>query len=425
MAVVPGAVAQLDGLYKQTYAKKIEDAVPACAHILKKVPFSRKEIENGSFYNQPVILTQEQGWTYLPAGSTSATLLGNVNMKLANAQLIGNIIAGQAALTVEAAKRATGSGPNAFEDAVGLQMRVLMESGRKRQEVNFLYGESTLALAASSVNSNTHQTVVTIVTSEWAAGFWAGMQNAKFDAYQNDGATIINVTAPYTVVTCNAAARSVTFACTDTTDLAALDTYIAANANKAQFYFTGALLNESYGLKAQLTNTTTLFNISAAAYDLWAGTTYTVPGPGTFSFAQLQKAIGKAVSRGLDEDVTVYVNPQTWANLLTDQAALRMYTNASGTFENGADKIVFMGQNGKIEIVSHIFVKEGDAFIIPFSKISRVGSSPMTFNIPGTDKGRIFIQQSGALSFEYRAFSQETLFVEMPARAVYVNGIVN
>jgi hypothetical protein len=420
----PTYVGALNGLYKQVYAKSIEDAVPAAAHILKRVPFQKKEQIQGLAFNQPVILTQEQGWSYIQAGSATPTLYGSVSMQLQNAQFIGNIIAGQCSLTVEAVKRAVSSAA-AFEDTIGLQMKVMMASGKKRQEINFLYGNTPLALANSSVNSNTHQTVVTIVTSEFAAGFWAGMQNAQFDAFYTANGTQINTSNAYSVVTSNATALSVTFNNPNTTDLAALDTACASAGGAVGFYFYNAYGNESNGLKAQLTNTGTLFGINAAQYDLWNGNQFTVPSPGVFSFSQLQKAIAVAVGRGLDEDVTVFVNPNTWANLLTDQAALRLYTSASGTFTNGGDKLEFSSQNGKVEIVPHIYIKNGDAFILPMDKVKRIGVAEMSFDIPGMDKGKIFIQNPTSLSFEYRAYSQETIFLELPARGIYVNGIVN
>ena len=291
-------------------------------------------------------------------------------------------------------------------------------------EVNFLYGNTSLALAASSINSNSHQTVVTIKTSEFSAGFWAGMQSATFDAFYSANGTQINSTNAYSVVTSNASANSVTFNNPNTTDLAALDTAIAAAANLVSFYFQGAKGVESDGLKSQLTNTGTLFGIDASKFDLWNGNQYAVPG-GTFSFGQLQKAIAIAVGRGLDQEVDVYVNPNTWANLLTDQAALRLYTSAPGTFENGGDKLTFMSQNGKVNIIPHIYVKNGDAFILPMSHVKRIGVAEMSYDIPGMDKGRIFIQNPTSLSFEYRAYSQETIFLELPARGVYVSGIVN
>ena len=301
-------------------------------------------------------------------------------------------------------------------------MEVMMESGKKRQEMNRLYGQTTIALVNANAHLSATQTRLTITKSEWAAGFWAGMQNARFDAYENDGATQLNTTGSLNVVTSNAAQTTVTFSGASG-DITAVEAYANSNPDKTQLYFYDALGNESPGVKAQLVNSGTLFGISGAAYDLWNGTQYNANG--ALTFAVLQDAVAAAVARGLDEEVDVDVNPGAWADLLTDQAANRRYVNSGTEFKNGAEVLSFYGQNGPINIIAHIFVKQGDAFILPMSRVKRIGVAEMGFNIPGTEKGTVFIQLQSNLAFEYRCYSQETIFIETPARAVYVNGIVN
>jgi hypothetical protein len=418
---------QLDGLYKQLYASEIENLVPSCALVYNEVSFAAKEQQAGGVFVQPVILSQEQGWSYFAADSSAPTLTGNVDMATKPAQVMGAQMAGQAQLTVEAAKRALAKGPSAFEDAIGLQMRVLKESGVKRLEMNFLYGQSSVAIAATSSNVNSTTTSITIKQSDWAAGFWSGMKNAKFDLYQTGayGAqTKINTNAAVVVSSVNANTRVITVT-GNSTDITAVDAYIAANNNKAEFFFFGAYNVEAAGLKRQLTNTASLFNIDASVYDLWLGNTYSLGSPNALTFAQLQKAVIPAVNRGLDAEVDVLVSPSAWAGLLTDQAALRQYTSSGPSFENGATKLKFQSQNGIMNIRPHLFVKEGDTFIVPMKGLKRFGATDLTFDIPGTDKGRIFIQLPTTMGFEYRCYSHQTLFFGTPAQGVYVNGIVN
>jgi hypothetical protein len=415
----------LTGLYKQVYATSIEDAVPAAAFLLKNVDFVEKEQQNGGFYNQPVILSHEQGWTYGAAGGSATTLNGSVSMTVPNAQIIANPVVGQFTLTYDAAKRATAGGKTAFRDAVGLQMENAMESGQKRQEFNFLYGQTAVALVNTNTSINSTATRLSVKSGEWASGFWAGMQGARFDIYQSDGSTKINTNAPLSVVTSNASQTTVTFSSTSSADITAVNNYVANNANVSQLYFYGAVGNENPGLKAQLTNSGTLFGISAAQYDLWNGTVYDA-GSAAFSMNVMQKAIAVAAAKGLDEEVDVLVNPDTFSDLINDQAALRRYaTSINGTLENGAEKLSFFGQNGKVNIVPHIYVKNGDAFILPIKKLKRVGATKMTFDLPGTLKGQVFIQSATTASFEYRCYAQETIFIDTPARAVYVKNIVN
>lgn len=417
----------LDGIYKTTFAPEIESLVPACAVLYDTIPFAKKELANGSYFIQPVVLSQEQGWTYYASDASAPALSGSVSMATKPAQVMGANMAGQSQLTVEAAERARTKGPSAFDDVIGLQMRNMKESGVKRLEINFLYGQTSLAVAHTSANVSTTSTAITIKLSEWAAGFWSGMKNAKFDLYQSGvygSQTKINANAALVVSTVNTATRVVTVT-GNATDIGAVDTYIAAHNDTAELYFAGAYGVEAAGLKRQLTNQASLFNIDASVYDLWLGNTYSVVSPYIFSFAQMNKAITAAVNRGLDEDIDVLVSPDAWTNLMTDQAALRMYTQGGGTFENGANKLSFAGQSGKITIRPHIFVKQGDAFIVPLGNVKRIGATDLTFNIPGTDGGKVFIQLQSTMAFEYRCYSHQTIFFDTPAKGVYVNTIVN
>ena len=417
----------LDGLYKQIYADKIANLVPACAVIYNEVGFSEKSQELGGFYNQPVILGQEQGFSFFAADTVTPTLTGAVDMTMKNAQVSGSQIAGQSSLTVEAAKRAIAKGPAAFEDAVGLQMRNLKESAVKRLEIQFLYGQTSLATLASRTNVNTTTTTWVVTLSQWSSALWSGLIGAKFDLYQTGtygSQTKVNAVGALTLASVDVATRTLRITGA-AADIAAADTYIAANANLGELYFFGAYNNEQAGLKRQITKTGTLFGIDSAAFDLWRGNTYTLTTPFALTFKEVQKAVAAAVGRGLDEDVTILVNVNTWANLNSDQAALRQYVNSTTTFQNGASELVFMSQNGKLTIKPHLFVKEGDAFVVPMAQLKRIGATDVTFDLPGTDKGRIFIQNPSTLSFEYRCYSNQALFLATPAKAVYINAIVN
>lgn len=418
----------LNGLYKQVYANKLETLIPACSILYKGVQFTPRDKSPGGFYHQPVILGQEQGWSYAAADSATPTLNGNVPIVMQDAQVMGFQVGGQAQITYEAAARAEAGGPRAFESSVGTQMKNLKESGIKRIEFNFLYGQTAVAKIASASGVDAVTTNVTIVLAEWAAGFWSGMIGAKFDLYQTGGygsQTKVNTNGPLSVSKVNTNTRVITLVGV-AADITAVNAYIAANANVAELWFQGAYNAEAAGLKRMLTNTGTLFNINAANFDLWNGNQYTVGGSGALTFAELQKSITTAVNRGLDEDVDVLISPNAWTSLLNDQAALRRYTGGNGpSFENGATKLTFESQNGKISIRPHIFVKQGDAFALPMDNLMRVGATDLTFNIPGSIDGKVFIHQPSLMTYEYRCYSNQALFLSTPAKAVYLSGIVN
>ena len=82
--------------------------------------------------------------------------------------------------------------------------------------------------------------------------------------------------------------------------------------------------------------------------------------------------------------------------MLNDQAALRKYDGSysRNKAENGSESLVFFSQNGEIEIVPSIYVKEGYAYILYAEDWARVGSSDVTFQRPGAD-GRFFRDLEG------------------------------
>jgi hypothetical protein len=352
-------------------------------------------------------------------------------MGMGSAQVPGYQIAGQAQITVEAAKRAVAKGPSAFEDAIGLQMKNIKLSAVKRHEILFLYGQTGLGTFSTAVGVNATTTNVVITLSQWSAALWSGMKNAKIDVYDNGGVYPANTrvgTGSFTVSAVNPTTRQITLTAL-AADITALNAFVTGNPNNGVAFYGGFYGNEMAGLKKQLTNTGVLFNIDAATQDLWKGNSYAVGAPNALTFKELQKAVAVAVARGLDSEVNVYVSVNTWANLNSDQAALRQYTGGgdtnSTTYKNGAQKLSFASQNGVMNIMPHIYVKEGDAFIVAMEDLQRIGATDITFDLPGTGGGEIFIQLPTQLAVEYRLYSNQTLFLSKPARSVYVSGIIN
>jgi hypothetical protein len=248
------------------------------------------------------------------------------------------------------------------------------------------------------------------------------MENAQLDIY--NGVTQANTNAPLVVVAVDSANRKITVT-GNTTDIPALDTLIAANANVLDIYFYGAYGNEMAGLDQIITNSGTMFNINAAAYALWQGNTYGA-GSGALTMGKILSGVAKAVDRGLNEDCTALVNPNSWANVMSDLAALRRYDGSydKNKADNGVQKITFYSQNGKIDIVSHNIIKESECLIFPQKRAKRIGAQDMSFKTPGREE-EIFLQLAGNAGFEIRNYTDQAFFMETPARCVKINAIVN
>jgi hypothetical protein len=54
-------VGNLNGLFKEVYADKLENLIPDGVKVLKEVKFVPKEKQPGNLYHQPVILGMEHG----------------------------------------------------------------------------------------------------------------------------------------------------------------------------------------------------------------------------------------------------------------------------------------------------------------------------------------------------------------------------
>lgn len=422
---MPTTPTELSGLFKEAYGDELINLIPEASKIQKAVPFVEKAKEEGNYYNQPVIVQQEQGFTYGAAGDGAFTLNAAASMATQNAKVQGSQIVLRSSLSLDAAAKASGGGKKAFRDATELMFENMTESFRKRVEIMALYGASTdgIALLASSANVDATNTNVTIKLSEWAAGIWAGLKGASLDAYQSNGTTKINSNAALVVETVNLDTRVIKVSGA-AADISALDTYVGANPNVTKIFFYGAKSKEAAGIDAIVTNAGTLFNISAATYDLWKGVSYSA-GSAALTFGKVIRGLAAAGSRGLDEAVTLWVSPLTWSNLNDDLAALRRYPgNEKGKFVQGAEAIEYFGPTGAVRVEPHLFVKEGHSFAVPVKRMVRPGAVDMTFKIPGLGE-QLFTLLSSQNGYEVRAYTDQAIMCETPGRMVKFTNIVN
>ena len=397
----------LNGLFKEVYADKLENLVPEGTKLMNKVPFASRKKELGSLYHQPVILGLEHGITYAGPTDDAFLLDDAISGVIRDASVQGCQMMLRSRLGIAAASRAATGEPKAFESATKFLVRNMMRSMARRVEAGLFYG----GVGIGEVGALPGGSVITITTAEWAPGIWAGAEKMKVDIYDATSTTLRG-TAEVTAV--NMDTRSITVAAlpggTIATDL---------------LYFKSAQSKECAGIHKILTNTGNLFGISAATYNLWKGNTLAIGG-NPLSFARVQDAIARAVEKGLEDDVTVFVNPRTWSDLLTEQAALRQYDSSykTSTAESGHQEITFYGQNGKVSIVPSTFVKEGYAYVLALEELVRIGSTDVTFKRPDAE-GNFFREIENAAGYELRAYSDQALLCVAPGKNTIISGIVN
>lgn len=416
--------AQLTGLFKEAYGDDVYNLIPDVAKVVKMVPFVQRDKEEGNKYHQPVIVSNEHGVTYAGPSAGAFSLNNSISMTMQDAQVEGSQLLLRSAISYDAAAKASNN-KKAFVKATELLVENMMESITKRLELCVLYGGTGLGIGDSSVNVDATHTTVTFLTATWASGIWAGSEGAQlqFYTYPADALVSSGADSIFSVTAVNTDARTITVEGT-ATGITALDAALASTG-QASAYFYGSHGSEMAGLDKIITNTGTLFNINATTWNLWRANTYSASSA-ALTIGKVLSATAKAVDRGLNEPVTLLCNPKTWSNLNNDLAALRHYDQSYSRrkLDNGTEAISYYGQNGEISVESHNCVKEGEAFILPFKRVRRLGAQDVSFKTPGRGDD-IFTQLANNAGYELRIYTDQAVFLETPARAVKITAIVN
>ena len=414
----------LNGLFKEVYASDLINLIPDESLLVKAIKFQGREHLLGLTYNQPVIVRSEQGFTYSRPDNGAFAISIPSSMKTRNASLGAFQIIENSGISYEAVSRSNNA--NSFKEATALVMQDAMESFGRRIEIALLYGQSATGLGALASATGVSSTVTTLAftTGQWSAGLWTPLEGASLDVYNSSGVAL-NTVGPMIVDSINVTAKTINVSGASA-DITAIDAASAVTGGWVRFYSAGTNgADEAVGLDKILTNTGTLFGIDASVYSLWKANTYAV-GSAALTFAKIQAGVAIAAQRGLSEDVSLYVNPSVWQELSTEQVAFRMMDSSYSAKKsaNGFEALEFYSQNGKITVYAHKYVKEGDAFLIPTDRCVRIGSTEVSFNIPGTDNGTVFIQNPSTAGFTFRLYSAQSLLVEKPASCVKFTGIV-
>lgn len=414
MANFPGSndAATLDGLFKQVYADKLERLIPDGKKLTTKIPFIGRDKQPGAAYNQPVVLGLEHGVTFADSDEGAFELVAPIAGQIKNAVVKGYQLVLRSVLSYQAAARAMGPGDRAFEESTKFLVGNMMDSVSKKLEIELLYGQMGYGVVLNNEAAAAGVTIE-LVAAEFAPGIWAGAEQMKLDVVRANALvpTLSGVNS-ITVTSVDLTARTIT------ADLPAA--LVAGDV----LYHKGAFQKEFAGVHKILTNTGTLFGISAAQYNLWKGSAYAPAVTSVLSFAILQQAISKGVEKGLDSDVMVMVNPGHWDDLLTEQAALRMYDSSykSDTAENGMRSIKFHSQNGMVEIVPSIYVKEGYCYVLALEDWARIGSTDITFRRPGQGDN-FFKELEMHAGYEMRCYTDQALFCAKPGRSIIISNL--
>lgn len=402
----------LIGDFKNLYKESgLVNAIPSWLLVQDRFKFEEAEAGLGQYYIFGVVLQKEHGVTYAPSSGTSSgaqTLNASVAGYVGQAQVEGFAIYLRSRLSYDAAAKASRAGKKAFAQAYGAVLKNMKESHQFRLELSLIYGRDGIG----TVSTNTAGALV-ISDASWATGIWAsGMKGAVLEAFTGTSASETQHNGDLTVGTITVASKTVTVTGTS-----------AAVAAGDVLYFKGARtatsFNECAGLYRILTNTGTLFNISASSYELWKSQTYTVGA--ALSLTAIMNAAASGMSFGLEKGLLICA-PEKFAQLASDEAALRRYVQDTKETKRGVKGISFVMGSVDVEILAHPLIKQGHAMLLPEDSIHRVGATDVTMSLPGSNEP-MQVHVSDSTAIELRSMSDQGIYIETPAQAVLLDSI--
>lgn len=379
---------------KVVYNKGITSLVPASVELVKRLSFN-SDLMIGSKAEFDVQLSHEQGFT---VGTGELTLNAAVAQTAAKAQVDAYQIILRSRVSYDLISRAK-TEKAAFATFNSQKFIPMVESFRKREETLAMHGRAGLGIVSDNTSG-----VLTIRADQWCPVLWLGTEGAVLEAFTaTTGGSQHN--GDLTVSSIDVENRTVTVTGTN-----------SAVVSGDYLFFKGNRGAEPIGLWGIARNTGTLYNISATTYALWKANAYDL-GTSAISFGKILEASALSANKGCDEKLTCLVPPKAFQKLNADQAALTRY-GVSKTAENGFEKLVFHGACGPIEIVSHLYSKEGESIMFPERYTYLIGSSEMVNQL--AKDGDIIFDLEATSSKEMRLYAEWTVFCEKPGFITYM-----
>jgi hypothetical protein len=399
----------LVGDFKSLYEKSgLVEAIPTWALVQDRFPFSAAEA-TGEYYIFGVVLQRENGFSYAPSSGSSTVITMNAAIAgyVGQAKVEGYAIYLRSRLDYAAAAKASSRGKKAFAQAYAAVLKNMKESHQFRLEMSLLYGRDGIGVVSAN-NSG----VLTITDASWAAGAWAGLKDAILEAWTGVTASETQHNGDLTVSAVSISNKTVTVTGTNSA-VVANDVLYFKGARTASAY------NECAGLYRVLTNTGNLFNIDASAYQLWQSNSYSVGG--NLSLTAIMQAAAIGMVFGLEKGL-LFCSPARFAQLASDEAALRRYVQDQRETKRGVKGISFMLGSVDVEILPHPLVRDGSAMLLNESSIQRIGATDITFAMPGSDsKMEVHVTDTNAI--EMRSMSDQAIFSEAPATCVLMTSL--
>jgi len=404
-------------MLKRRYDKRLQDLRSVAGVIQNRVEFESGE-KIGESYQVGVMVRPPQGVTYSGSSGAAATLSAQRNAVTKQASVVSHELNLIERISLKALAAAVDKGEQALGSLLDEAIAGMKKSIMNRVELSALRGQAGLATVESVNDLGGGSAEYTITAATFAPGIWWFLgENCLLDTF--NGTTKRNSNGAQVLTKIDARNRKITITYTTAVQTVAGDTIWATGSNTGASAF-----NEPPGLIAQANNTTgTSLGIDASIYNNWKGNPITVSGE--FSLGVLEDAFAFLRDRGATGKLTAYVSNRAYSRLAVDIMATRVIDQSYSTSKQtiGTKALAYESADiDEVEIVRHPFLAWGEAMILPESDISRIGTSDVTFGIPGM-KDDLFVLVPGTNTVEFQVFSDQAPVIKKPNFSAYITGI--
>lgn len=413
-------VTEANGLFKRVYDRKVRDLRPSSAILQRRIGFNEQK-KVGEAYVASVVTRPPNGFTYAGSAGGVIALKAPRNMQIKQVSLTPFEIDLREQIAYAALSRAVADGEGAFKSITGEVVSAMQVASANRLEASMLHGQRGYG-TIESVGSATGQSVPIVITAAtWAAGMWWALgEGSTWDSFT--GTTKNNGDGPLILSKVTAATRTLTFTFSGTLG----DNITAGDVLYPEGSYDGTTHSDMPGLLLQASNTTgTSLGLSATTYPNWAGNTYAVGG--VFSHGVFEDMVSQLRDRGMAGKLTAYVSNKAWSVLATE--TVQMQANGrgpGGSSESPKLGIKSMsytfGDIGDVDVVAHPFMKQSEMLLLPDDECDRIGSSDVTFGIPGM-KEQFFRLVDGYNAVELQNFTDQAVILKKPSAAMVATGI--
>ena len=280
----------------------------------------------------------------------------------------------------------------------------------------------TVSTIVSGTNLGAGGPIVCDLTrATWAGGMWNQFAGgtAMVDVVESDLSTVVETDVVVQAVSHDN--NRLTLAKSGAaTDVDATDVLMARNA----------IDKSAVGLHGILSNTGSLFELSAATYPQWKAETFAAGGALVRSEIL---ALGSRLSRnGLKSGGKLYLNSAAIADLGDELSDLQTFDSPDGrtskTKEFGATVLRYHTPCGTIEAVEDNFMQQGIGMFVGRGNgtkklvVDRVGARDVTIEQPG---GEIVQNLEGSAGSQVVGYTNQAPFANIPYHCALITGITS